>query len=237
MPVFFRGGELVVTTGLSCSHAGWLREFIDALIQHQACGLFIFVGKYIKEQDITKEIIAYCSEQDFPLFVLPWNVHLADIMQDYCTRLLHARQKEMELTRLLRSLLATGLHQEQALQELQALELENMPFFLFIFPLKARIADEQQQSIRLDWKRHLNHLTCHYELFFYKNQLVLLLEHFSMANTDFLRDIEASMPAGIFQGYAGQSAVHDSWQELSSAYEEACTAAVAASCQKKQPCL
>lgn len=41
------------------------------------------------------------------------------------------------------------------------------------------------------------------------------------------------MPAGIFQGYAGQSAVHDSWQELSSAYEEACTAAAAASCQKK----
>lgn len=85
----------------------------------------------------------------------------------------------------------------------------------------------------LTWKRRLNHLTCRYVLFFYRNQLILLLEHPLQTNTAFLKDIYAHLPARTFQEFSGQSSCHTSWQELQSAYNEACTAAAAARCQKK----
>ena len=234
---FFRGNELIITTGLSANHAGWLQDFIKELIRHHACGLIIYIGKYIQENDITPNIIAYCQEQHFPLFILPWKVHLADIMQDYCERLLRVRQKEMDLERLLRSLLMPGSHpktNEEALQELRERGLEELPFSLFAFPLSAaQLTDEQQQSVRLAWKRRLNHLSRRYSLFFYKRQLILILANPQEIQPSLLQELKQLLPQDTLPAASGESRIHTSWQELSSAYAEACAAAAVAHSQQK----
>lgn len=234
---FFRGNELVITTGLSANHANWLQDFIKELIRHHACGLIIYIGKYIQEKDITPDTIAFCQEQHFPLFSLPWQVHLADIMQDYCERLLRARQKEMDLERLLRSLLLPCSRPEKSekyLQELRERGLEEMPFSLFVFPLKAaHLTDEQQQSIRLAWKRRLNHLSRRYSLFFYKKQLILILAKPQEIQSGLLQELKTALPKGALPAASGESRVHADWQELPAAYAEACAAAAVANFQQK----
>lgn len=84
---FLRGGELVVTTGLSFHDSSWLYDFIDRLIKHHTCGIIINIGTYILEENITKDILELCDKHNFPLFTMPWEIHIYDITHDYYNRI------------------------------------------------------------------------------------------------------------------------------------------------------
>lgn len=90
---FIRGGELAVTLGINFERQkdnlnindenhlyNFLKEYIDAFVEHGASGLIINTGKYIKE--IPQSIIDYCNEKKFPLLTMPWEVHTIDLMQE-----------------------------------------------------------------------------------------------------------------------------------------------------------
>ena len=44
---FFRGNELVITTGLMSDHETWMKSFVERLIRYRASGLILNVGKYV----------------------------------------------------------------------------------------------------------------------------------------------------------------------------------------------
>ncbi|WP_243145486.1 PucR family transcriptional regulator ligand-binding domain-containing protein, partial [Clostridium neonatale] len=87
---FIRGNELIVTTGLGSKNNDWLDNLIKGLIKNHVCGLIINIGQYIKT--IPDHTISYCNENNFPLFIMPWEIHLVDIMQDYCDKIINAKQ-------------------------------------------------------------------------------------------------------------------------------------------------
>lgn len=94
---FLKGGELVITTGLFTQNGVKLYDFICSLIMHNCSGILINVGKYLQADDITPEITGLCDANNFPVFTMPWDVHLVDIMQDYCSLLLHNNHSEDHL--------------------------------------------------------------------------------------------------------------------------------------------
>ena len=58
---FLNGGELIITTGVtSGEREDWLRAFIKELIKRGTCGLILYTGRYIFEEDITDEIVRLC---------------------------------------------------------------------------------------------------------------------------------------------------------------------------------
>lgn len=102
---YIRGGELAITLGLnyernkddsetnSETHLHeFLQQFIDNFIKHDAAGLIINTGKYIKE--IPQSIIDYCEEKKFPLFSMPWEIHTIDLMQDVGNMISNEKQNE-----------------------------------------------------------------------------------------------------------------------------------------------
>lgn len=95
---FLKGGELIITTGLFTQTGAALYDFICTLVICNCSGLIINVGKYIKEDDITPEIIAFCNDNRFPVFIMPWEIHLVDIMQDYCEQFLRVNHREDALS-------------------------------------------------------------------------------------------------------------------------------------------
>lgn len=87
---FIRGNELIVTTGLGLKNDEWLDNLIKGLINRHASGLMINIGQYIFK--IPDHTIKFCNDNNFPLFTIPWEVHLVDIMQDYCNSIISAEQ-------------------------------------------------------------------------------------------------------------------------------------------------
>lgn len=85
---FLRPGELIISTGALYDHTEkWLIHFIRLLIEKQTCGLILNIGKHILQTDITPSVLAFCEEHRFPLFVMPWHIHIYDITRDYYHRI------------------------------------------------------------------------------------------------------------------------------------------------------
>ncbi len=129
---FIRGGELAVTTGLNLERQrqnqglegdallyGFLKNFIDSFIDHNASGLVINIGKYITS--IPQSIIDYCDDLNFPLFTMPWEVHTIDLMQEVGNMISSDSRNSHNLERLLYNAIFK-------LEDFDPKELENTDF-------------------------------------------------------------------------------------------------------------
>ena len=99
---FIRGSELVLTTGVSASGGSqiWLPEFVRALSSANASGLVINTGKYIHA--VPQDVINLCDTLCFPIFTIPWEIHLVDIVRDFCNRIFESDQSEESVTKAFR---------------------------------------------------------------------------------------------------------------------------------------
>ena len=92
---FLRGGELVLTTGMK-GEEQWLLELGKKLWEKEACGLVVNLGPYIKEVPLA--LLDFAEEKDFPVFVMPWEVHLVDVTRTICGLLNEYDMTEQKLT-------------------------------------------------------------------------------------------------------------------------------------------
>lgn len=83
---FIRGGELIITTGLNAGEENLLFALASKIYSSGASGLILNIGNYIHH--VPERLISWCSQHDFPLFTMPWEIHIADLMQDYCNQII-----------------------------------------------------------------------------------------------------------------------------------------------------
>ena len=112
------GKELVVTTGHGFQSEEELFMLIKCLIKYNSVGLIINIGKYIFE--IPLPIIDYCNEQEFPLLTIPWEVHLADLIKDFCMRCLYSEKEDRELSKHFQEILTNNQIIEEARSQLMS---------------------------------------------------------------------------------------------------------------------
>ncbi|MCE5285337.1 MAG: PucR family transcriptional regulator [Pelosinus sp.] len=94
---FIRGGELIITTGLASNYDGWLEDLFHAMEGKNISGIILNVGRYINK--IPASLLDYCNRMELPLLTMPWEIHIADIMQDCCNSLLKEKQQEDYLSK------------------------------------------------------------------------------------------------------------------------------------------
>ena len=71
VPNFLHGNELIFTTGIGrLDTADKILEFVQGLQKHNAAGLVMNLGPYIKK--VPTVVVDYCERNGFPLFTLPW---------------------------------------------------------------------------------------------------------------------------------------------------------------------
>lgn len=116
---FLRGGELIITTGVSCKSPDWLFHFVLNLIEHHTCGLIINFGDYLSRKDITEDIIEICEKNDFPLLSMPWEIHIYDITRDYYNRIFLEAQTDTTIVQSLLSIMKHDSHMTDSLDRLE----------------------------------------------------------------------------------------------------------------------
>lgn len=105
---FLRGGELVITTGMSVGKNGpvsedvlieYLEKLVKSISEQNASALILNVGKYISF--VPKKIAELCENLNLPLFTMPWEIHIIDLMEDYGNRIVQDKQKDFSLEKAL----------------------------------------------------------------------------------------------------------------------------------------
>ena len=103
----FSGKELAVTTGLGFLTEEKMLDLVRELSWHNAAGLIINTGYYIKE--IPEEVRKLCDHYDLPLLTVPWEVYLADMIKDMSIRIfLQSSTDEQISAALIRAIESPG---------------------------------------------------------------------------------------------------------------------------------
>lgn len=145
---FLRGGELIITTGMSSGgSAQWLAHFLRRIIGQGTCGLVLNEGPYLTRSAVTPEIMRLCDEKRFPLLVMPWHVHIYDITRSYYRRIFADAQRDETVNRALRSLLDADTDHASALAVLPDCRFAaNAPYYIAAFiaqkPCSKSITDD-----------------------------------------------------------------------------------------------
>ena len=92
---FLKGRELIVTTGIKEPDDAQLLEFTQRVYATGASGLVFNVGRYIRS--VPKEVQEFGENNDFPVFVLPWEVHLVDFNRELCNLIYRSEQEQDDL--------------------------------------------------------------------------------------------------------------------------------------------
>lgn len=108
---FLKGRELIVTTGIREKDEETLVRFVKSLHETGASGLVINVGKYITR--VPRGVIAYSEEAGFPVFTLPWEVHLVDFNRDLCNLIYKTMQEQDGLETALQKAIFSHKEEQQ----------------------------------------------------------------------------------------------------------------------------
>lgn len=93
---FVQENEFVIITGIALHENNEsLLEIVSTSLANGASCLLINTGPYIKSID--KEIIAFCNENEFPLFVSPWHVYMGEIIKEVVTLVTQNKEKRTNL--------------------------------------------------------------------------------------------------------------------------------------------
>lgn len=92
---FLEGDEIAFTTGIAMKDSRELLELVQYNYQKQASGMVINVGPYVKE--IPEDVVAFGNEHDFPIFCVPWKVHMANIMRSFTMQIHMDEMNKLEL--------------------------------------------------------------------------------------------------------------------------------------------
>lgn len=88
-----------------------LECFVKSLYEAGASGLVINVGKYITR--VPHSVITYSEEVGFPIFVLPWEVHLVDFNRDLCNLIYKTMQEQDSLETALQKAIFSHKEEQQ----------------------------------------------------------------------------------------------------------------------------
>jgi hypothetical protein len=152
VPGFLHGNELILTTGIAHTGTDWIVDFVKSLLNHGAIGLVLNVGPYIK--NVPRYVVNYCDENEFPLFIVPWEIHLIDVTYDFCHRIIANEENETSIAAAFRNLIFSPENKDAYAGTLDRRGFHNyVEYSLLLLQAgnkASAISGEDWQSIRFD---------------------------------------------------------------------------------------
>lgn len=93
---FLQGGEIAFTTGLGLSNCGSMLALTEYIYKKGAAGIIVNIGPFIEK--IPQDTIDFCNEHNFPLFIIPWKIHLAEVMRIFCFTITKDEQRVLQIS-------------------------------------------------------------------------------------------------------------------------------------------
>lgn len=129
---FLQGQELTFTTGIGISEKLPLLKLVQEVYRNGASGIVINIGPYVDK--IGQDVLDFANEKAFPVFEVPWKIHMAEIMRIICFAIAKEQQSRIEVTAALNNAFLCPAQEE-----------------LYVFPLmrKGYLADSVYTAVTI----------------------------------------------------------------------------------------
>ena len=124
------GDELVFNSSLDSESDDYRLHFINNLISHGAGGLIVALQE---ETTLSDEVIQYCNEKEFPLFLASWDTSYLKIMRRFSEILLSNERNDTNLIGALKNALYYPGNKESYLKHFARNEFyDDMPYVISV---------------------------------------------------------------------------------------------------------
>ena len=129
---FLQGQELTFTTGIGISEKLPLLKLVQEVYRNGASGIVINICPYVDK--IGQDVLNFANEKAFPVFEVPWKIHMAEIMRIICFAITKEQQSRIEVTAALNNAFLCPAQEE-----------------LYVFPLmrKGYLADSVYTAVTI----------------------------------------------------------------------------------------
>lgn len=176
---FLDGGELAFVTGIGLNQKMELTDLVKGLYEKHAAGVMVNTGPFIREID--EAVIRFCDAHDFPIFSIPWKIHLARVIQIAACSISKSDQQEAELNYALINAISFPL-QEELYVAMLARQGFRSGWNYCVAALKlsgsSTKTPERMDHIFLNLRAHLAHYYQHFALFPYEGRYLLVLANY-----------------------------------------------------------
>ena len=93
---FLEGGEIAFTTGIGLNNSLSILELVENIWEHHAAGVVLNIGPFL--ESIPQEVIDFGNAHDFPIFSVPWKIHIAEIMRIFSFAITKSDQASLEIS-------------------------------------------------------------------------------------------------------------------------------------------
>ena len=174
---FLEGNEIAFCTGIGLQSDEAFLELLKELITHNAAGIVFNTGPYI--ESIPDCAIAYCEEQNFPLFVVPWKVHLAEIMRIFCFSITKEEQRQLETTSAFKNAIFFPKQEELYVVPLSTRNF-HVNWHYSVCTIKINFPNRAKRAARMEHisnslLRFMNHNYEHFALFYENDEIILVI--------------------------------------------------------------
>ena len=226
---FLGGGEIAFTTGIGLNSNLSILDLVHILYDNNVAAVVINIGPFI--ENIPPEVVDFANEHDFPIFSVPWKVHVAEIIQIICYAITKADQIDMETAAGFKNAIFFPKQEELYVVPLSQLGFQvNWNYYvcaLKIITTEGPVtAYNRLEKIRTELNDHLRYRryeTC--AVFHNEHQVVMVLGNYDPAGLEkFVRDLREFMSTHLRkeeQGFFGIGKSTKSMRCLNKSYSQA----------------
>ena len=163
---FLEGGEIVFTTGVGLHAASELTALVRNVAMHDVSAIVLNLGPYI--QTIEEETVQLCRERQIPLFSVPWEVHMAEFIRQFCLQITLDDKRQLELSSALQNAILFPAQRELYVPHLENHGLHvGVPYTVVLFGetqpssvVERRVLLHQMESVAAQqgWRCLLTHI-------------------------------------------------------------------------------
>lgn len=196
--LFLEGNEIAVTTGIGTTSGADLLRLVQFIYKHNASAIIINIGPYIEKVD--SPVIDFCNEHDFPCYIVPWRVHLSEIMRIICYAITRDDRKNIESASAFKNVI---FFHDQA--ELYTVPLSNLGYstewaYTVSVICLSGCNDPIKRAERLAFtlSYDMQHKYDRYAVFSYESEIIAVMADFEKDKVrEFVNDLKARLEQAL----------------------------------------
>lgn len=188
---FLDGGEIAFATGFGLNNRQTLLDLTKSIYNNHAAGLILNTGPFLER--VSDDVLNFGNKYNFPIFVVPWKVHLAEIMRIFCLAILKDDQKNLETAAAFKNAIFFPKQEELYVIQLSQRGFNiNWHFAVCVINLKDSKYSNQTKlnSIIISLDNHMQHKYKNFAIFLHDTEILVILANYKNEHMhDFINEL------------------------------------------------
>lgn len=180
---FLEGGEIAFVTGIGLSSGLSILNLVEHIRENHASGVVLNIGPFLEQ--VPQEVIDFGNLHDFPVFCVPWKIHIAEIMRIFSYMITKSDQANLKIAAAFKNAIFFPKQEELFVVPLSQHGFHiNWNYYACVISIKDStgniIPQKRLESLCLDMDNHLQHRKYKkFACFYNENQLIAITGNYS----------------------------------------------------------